>query len=274
MRTTLGVLASVALAWLPGVARAQGAAPEPTDGRAVLERMRSAYAGRWYQSLAFVQHTTFVRPGGTRDTATWYESLKGPDLLRIDFGEPTAGRGGIFTAESSYVFTDGALSRSGAQGNPFLPLIMGVYLQPLEATVRGVAHHGFDLTRMRRAAWEGRPVYVVGAAAPADSTLPQFWVDTERLVVVRMLASSAPGAPMLDVRLDDYVKVGGGWLATSIAMSAGGAPRQLEEYTEWSATAPVADELFDRARWTTARHWALGERPGSLWTTRAKKGPR
>lgn len=218
-----------------------------------------------------MQRTTFVRADGTRDTATWYESLKGADQLRIDFGAPANGRGGVFTGESSFVFREGKLFRSGSEGNPFLPLIMGVYLQPVDVTLRGVTHHGFDVGKVHRAVWQGRPVLVVGAASPADSGVPQFWVDTTRWLVVRMRAAggAAPGAPLLDVRLDDYVRVGGGWLATSVAILAEGKPRQLEEYMEWSDRVPIADALFDRQQWVTAGHWAPGERPATLWTKRS-----
>src|ERR1044072_2571275 len=102
-------------------------APAPVDGRAVLRRMQDAYAGKWYQSVAFVQKTTLFRPGGVRDSATWYESIKGPNLLRIVLGAPAAGRGVVSPAESSFVFRAGELAWSAAAGTPFLPLIMGVY---------------------------------------------------------------------------------------------------------------------------------------------------
>lgn len=240
----------------------------PTDGRGVLERMHSAYAGRWYTSIAFVQKTTLVRAGGQRDTATWYESLKGPDLLRIDFGDPAARRGVIFTAESLFAFREGRLARAGTEGNPFLPLVMGVYLQPVDATVRGAAHHGFDLAKMYSSTWEGRPVYVVGAATAGDSTAAQFWVDADRLIVVRMRVSSGAGGAPLDIRVDDYQPVGGGWLGTRVTISRDGAPVQVEEYTEWSTAVAVPDSLFERQRWVTGGHWASAARPATLWKRR------
>jgi hypothetical protein len=245
---------------------AQARSPnDPATGTAVLERMHAAYAGRWYTMLAFVQKTTFMKPGGERDTATWYESFKGPDNMRIDFGDPRAGRGILFTAESSFAFREGQRARAGAEGNPFLPLVMGVYLQPVAATVRGASHHGFDVTKAHRAAWDGRPVYVVGAATPADSTAPQFWVDADRLVVVRVRVPMRSGAGLLDIRLDGYVPLGGGWLATRVSIAFEGKPLQLEEYTEWSDGVAIPDSLFERARWVSGGHWAGGPRSAPLW---------
>lgn len=240
----------------------------PTDGRMVLARMHAAYAGRWYESLAFVQHTTIIRADGGRDTSTWYETLKGPDLLRIDFGDPAAGRGVIYTAESTFVFRDARLARSGAEGNPFLPLVMGVYLQPVEATVRGLAHHGIDVSKGGRAVWEGRPAFIVGATNEADSAAPQFWVDSALLVVVLMRVPASGSRPALEARIDDYVPVDDAWLGTRIAISFGGVPRQFEEYTEWTTRLALPDSLFDRQHWVTPGHWAGAERSSDIWRKR------
>jgi hypothetical protein len=241
---------------------------DPRDGRGVLEQMYAAYQGRWYSSLAFVQQTTIYKADGGRDTSTWFESLKGPDQLRIDFGKPGP-FGGIFTAESTYIFRDGKLARSAVEGNPFLPLIMGVYLQPVEQTVRGANHHGFDLNQLYSSTWEGRRVYVVGAASASDTTSSQFWVDAERMIVVRMLLAPSSGATAADIRLGQYVKVGEGWLATHIDVLVGGKPRQVEDYTEWSSTVPIPDALFNRTTWVTTGHWALEARPAGTWQRRS-----
>ena len=238
---------------------------DSTGGRGILERMHAAYAGRWYTSLAFVQKTTIVRPGGQVDTATWYESLKGPDLLRIDFGDPAGGGGAILTAESTFVFRGGLLARSRPEGNPFLPLIMGVYLQPVDVTARGAAHHGVDVTKAYPTTWDGRPVYVVGAASAADTSSPQLWIDAERLLLVRMRIVGASAGAALDVRLDDYVPVGRGWLATRVTVLRDGARVQSEEYTEWSTAVAIPDSLFERQRWVTGGHWATAARPAALW---------
>jgi hypothetical protein len=90
----------------------------------------------------------------------------------------------------------------------------------------------------------------------SDTTSPQFWIDTERNVIVRMILSPAPGSPVLDIRLDNYVRLGGGWLATKIEMYSAGKPRQFEEYSGWKANVALPPALFDLSTWTTAPHWA------------------
>src|ERR1041385_8214708 len=203
--------------------------------------MHDAYAGKWYPSVAFVQKTVLFRPGGVRDSATWYERVKGPNLLRIGLGDPSAGRGVVYTAESSFVFRDGKLASSSADGNPFLPLIMGGYLQPVEETERQLAHHGVDVSKGYRTTLDGHPALVVGAAAESDTMGARFWGDAgtpgvvrmptaaaggaaaeaetrgarcggapEKRVGVRMQTAAAGSRPPRDVRLTDYVKLGGG----------------------------------------------------------------
>jgi len=231
----------------------------PKTGADVLARMRAAYDGKWYHTLTFTQKTTIRRPDGTQAVETWYESLRHtPERgvqLRIDRGEPAKGNGLLFTADSTWVVRNGALAATRGDGNEFLPLIEGVYVQPVERTVREVAAMKVDLSRVRADRWASRPVWVVGAAA-GDTTSPQLWVDAERNVLVRMILAGADGRPPLDVSLDGYVPAGRGWLATKVAISAGGVPMQTEEYSDWKADVPLAAGLFDPATWTSAPHWA------------------
>ena len=125
----------------------------PATGTALLQRMHDAYDGKWYKTLTFVQKTTITRPSGVVDTSTWYESLKSPDRLRIDFGDPAKGNGALYTADSLYVVRGGKVTRTIASGNPFLPFVAGVYDQPVETTLRQLAPYHFDLSRIRTDTW-------------------------------------------------------------------------------------------------------------------------
>lgn len=226
------------------------------DGAEVIKKMHDKYQGVWYNTLTFVQKTTLVRPNGTRDTATWFESLKGPDRLRIDVRSLADGNGILYTADSSVIVRNGVAVARRPDGNPFLPLIMGAYLQAPEKTRAQLARFGFDLKRTGTASWENRPVIIVGTDSPADTTAAQFWIDTERLVLVRMRIGFAPEAPLLDIRVGGYEPIGEAWLGTHIEILSGTTVMQDELYTNWRANVPLDDELFDPARWRTARHWA------------------
>jgi len=236
---------------------AQGA---PASGTDVLTRMHDAYAGKWYHTLTFVQKTTQHLPTGKDTISTWYESLRHTDAtgtqLRIDFGSPSLGNGILFTADSAWVFKDGKLLRTTDQGNDFLPLIEGVYVQSVERTVRELHGTGIDLSRVTTGRWEGRSAWIVGVQSATDSATPQFWVDTERKVVVRMILHLTNPERTLDIHLDDYVPLGGGWLATRIWIGVDGAMIQKEEYSDWKSGIPLSDALFSQATWITGAHWA------------------
>lgn len=234
-------------------AASAGAQVPPTSGREVLQRMHAAYAGKWYRTLTFKQQTTQWRPDGSQNVSSWFESLRyAPGVgaqLRIDIGDPSAGNGVLYTADSTWVVRGGKVTATRPQGNEFLPLIEGVYLQPVDRTLRELGGTGIDFAKVGAGHWEGRSVWIVGAASAADSTSAQFWVDAERNVVVRMILVPAPNTPVMDIHLDRYVQLAGGWLATKVEMYVGGKPRQFEEYSDWRAGMELPDALFDPRSW-------------------------
>jgi len=254
---TTKTLIALALLSLPGVSGA-AIAQQPRDGAAVLERMRAAYAGKWYHTLTFTQKTTVTRADGSIDVSTWYESMRHTPAtgvqLRIDVGKPSLGNGMLYTADSSWRVKGGLPGRAIGQGNEFLPLIEGVYVQPVARTMAELAHTGMDMSRVQAGRWRDRSVWIVGATAASDTTSPQFWVDQERNVVVRIVLRPVPTETM-DIALDGYVPVGPAWLATKISMVLG-ARRQTEEYSGWKTNVDLPAELFNIAKWIPASHWA------------------
>ena len=103
------------------------------------------------------------------------------------------------------------------QRNPLLILGFDVYGQPPERTSTILAEEGFALDRFHTDTWQGRPVYVVGAA-PGDLKSRQFWVDAERLLFVRLLQPTGTGGERTtDIHFNKYERVGGGWIAQSAA---------------------------------------------------------
>lgn len=229
----------------------------PPDGRAIIERMHARYAGQWFSTLTFEQATTVRAPDGKESVTTWYEAVQAPGRLRIDISDPSAGNGMLYTGDSTYVVRRGAITRASAEGNPFLPFVVGVYTQPVERTLKELAPWEFDLSRVRLDRFDDRPVYVVGAMSPADVSSPQFWVDTARLVVVRMIVrlGSEATAKAYDIRLEKYVPVGKSWLATHIVMQSDDVVLQIEDYSDYQIDRQLSQDLFDATRWTTAPHW-------------------
>ena len=237
-----------------------GAQSIPKTGAEVFQRMHDAYAGKWYHTLTFVQTTTQRRPNGTDTVTTWYESLRQPangrTELRIDFGDPSAGNGVLYTADSSWRMRGGILAAASADGNEFLPLIEGVYFNPVEQTIRELSSTKTDMSRVIEGRYDGRRVWIIGVSSTADTTSPQIWIDAERNVAVRAIIPASPNLPMFDIHLDGYVPIESTWLASKITMLQAGVPRQKEEYRDWKVNVDLPASLFDVATWTSAPHWA------------------
>jgi hypothetical protein len=272
-----GLAASAALAAIValtalypiGQVRAQtagGSHAHPASGKEVLQRMHDHWATGtpWFHTLTFKQQTTVVRPDGTKNVSTWYEALLAPDRLRIDFGDPSEGNGVIYTADSVYVVRSGKVQRTEADGNPFLPFVIGVYTQPLEQTLSQLEPLGIDMSRVRSDSWQGRPVWVVGAAEASDTTSAQFWVDSDRLVLLRMVLAPSGDAGLraqsMDIHLDKYVETGGGWLATKVVMYSGGVARQTEEYSDWRTGVELSPDFFVVEKWGQVPHWTVSRK--------------
>ena len=230
----------------------------PTNGTQVLEAMRAAYDGKWYHTLTFVQKTTFHRADGVQEQ-TWHETLSHTGAgtkLRIDMGDLAAGNGVIFTPDSTFPVRDGKAMPPRGSGNEFLPLIEGVYVQPVAKTKAELSQMKVDWNAVRTGTYKGKPVWVVGTSSASDTTSPQFWVEADRKLLVRMMIRPNETQPPLDVDLDGYVRVGNGaWLATKIMISQNGKPLQGEEYTNWKVDVPVDPAMFDVAQWKTVKHW-------------------
>jgi len=229
------------------------AGPGPRDGRALIRAMHDRYAGAWYRTLTFTQTNTATDSLGRATHSTWREALALPGKLRIDILPADSGGGLLFRGDSEYVFAHDALRRAAPFVHPLLVLGFDVYVQPVAITVAKLAGLGFDLSQIHEDTWQGRPVWVVGAAT-GDTLRPQFWVDRARLVFVRMLQ---PGrrdpARLADTRFEDYRRIGRAWLAARVVFLVGGRPIWKEEYADIRAGRPLAGALFDPARFASAR---------------------
>jgi hypothetical protein len=237
-----------------------GAQGKLVTGIDVLEQMRQKYHGGWFHTLRFTQKTTLAgRAGAAPTIQTWYETLSftapAGAALRIDVANLADGNGSLSTADSTWVLHGAKVIQTTGSGNPFIPLIENVYLQPIAMTVRQLSPLHVDLHQLTEGTWEGRPAWVVGVATVTDSTTPQFWIDKERLILIRMVINLAASGPPYDIRLGNLVETGGGWLATKVTMLRGGVARQTEEYADWKTNVKLDPKLFDPATWSTATHW-------------------
>ena len=217
-----------------------GPSVAPQTGEEVIRMMHSRYAGKWYRTVTFTQKTTL--PDGKIET--WYEALEVPARLRIDIA-PLSGRNVIlFRSDTVYRYANGEVKVARALVHPLLLLGFDVYGQPPEVTIGKLKGLGYDLSKAREGTWQGRKVWIVGAAA-GDSTSKQFWVDQERLVYVRSLepAVQKPGVTS-EVQFNKYVKLGQGWIETEVLMLENGKVVVREEYRDMKPDARLPAGLF------------------------------
>jgi hypothetical protein len=65
-----------------------------------------------------------------------------------------------------------------------------------------------------------------------------------------------PGARgRTDVRFENYVPAGHGWMATRVEQYVAGTRRVLEEYSDVHTDVPLSDALFDPGEWSSAPSW-------------------
>jgi hypothetical protein len=104
------------------------------------------------------------------------------------------------------------------------------------------------MSPVREESWEGRPVYVIGAAA-GDAHSHQLWIDKDRLLFLRAIEPNADDSTKsLDYRFAGYVKVPGGWVAEHVELYRGGKLIQREEYYDVRTNVPVDSTIFQVPR--------------------------
>lgn len=215
-----------------------GAGHAPRDGRELLGMMRRVTS---YRTLTFVQTTRFPN----RPDETWYESALMPGKLRIDITPLDSQRVAIFRNDSLYSFRSGRMVRSRPYVHGLLILLGDVYAMPSESSAVRLTAQGFDLSRLHEDRWDGRSVYVVGALA-GDTTSPQFWIDAERLYLVRMIERS-PGAEggTFDSRILAHQRIGNIWVESELVFLQNGAEVQREIYHDIRVNPELDPQLFE-----------------------------
>src|ERR1700759_4837971 len=98
----------------------------------VLQSMYARYHGHWHKTLSFNQTTQQYRNDSLKRTATWYEHIVYPDLLRIDFDSLKSGRGVIFRHDSTYAFRNNKIVRSTKDENELIFFLGGLYSMPFD----------------------------------------------------------------------------------------------------------------------------------------------
>jgi len=216
---------------------ALSAAPDnPRTGQELLVLMRRVTT---YRTMTFVQTTTF----NNRPDETWYESAMLPGRLRIDMAPLDSQRVAIFRNDSVYSMRLGRPIRGRPLVHGLMLLLGDVFVMPVDSAAAKLTAQGFDLGKLYRTTWEGRPTWVVGALA-GDSVSPQFWIDAERLYMVRMIERESDGTRM-DSRVTAHQRFGNIWVETGMTFYRNGQEIQRELYNDVHVNQELNPLIFE-----------------------------
>ena len=234
----------------PEAAPAAPSAPAVTDGSSLLSAMRFKHP-QWFRTLAFTANVTLYSTRGAGTNSQWRQQISLPGKLRIDY-LPLSGRSGVlFDGARVHTFYNGRAIDAQPGVSAQLLVTADVYVLSPERATRLLDSLGFDLSKLRRDTWEGQPAYVVGAAA-GDTTTTQLWVDTERLLAVRMIQKERRGTRdiVTDVRFGKFSDFGGFPVATEVLQYRDARQVYREVRVDVRVNEPIAETVFDPAKWT------------------------
>lgn len=231
---------------------------QATDGEALLRRINATHRSSWFTTMTFVQQSSW--PGSNRPDEIWYETMERPGRLRIDIERNDSMVGTvIFRNDSLFQLAQGTLRASRPLVHSLLVLLHDVHVGDIEAVIGKLKGSGFDLSRTHTTRWQDRPVTVVGAAA-GDTASAQFWVDSERLVVLRVIQPT-PNGGINDTHVGGYTQQGNALVEGEITFHTNGVPGMREIYTQVKTGMPIDPMVFDPSH---------GELPA--WVVAARAG--
>jgi hypothetical protein len=239
----------------PAPAAATTRAARYADGGDVIEAMRARYAGKWYRTLTFKQRTSRLLPNNSWKTETWYEAMRLPGRLRIDFDPISAGNGVLYARDSQFVASNGKVIQSGPGLNDLLLLGFDVYENSPARTQQLMRRQGIDVNRVHETTFDGRPMVVIGALR-GDLRRKQVWIDAERLYFVRLIEPMrTDSSKVQDIRFVNYERRGDAWLAPRVEIYNDGKLVFYEDYSDIRTGVDLDESLFDPTPWKNSRHW-------------------
>lgn len=223
--------------------------------------MQKKHGSTWYKTLVFAQKTKSYKPDGTVENGIWYEALSAPGRLRIDHDPLSSGSGTVFYQGTVSSFEDGKLKGSRSYDHPLLILGFDVYFQPVAKTMEQLKRLKIDTSILRQDVWQGRDVYVVGAAS-GDLKSPQFWIDKKNLYFVRLIQPvGKEGKNIQEIEFNKYEKVkGGGWVSPEVVVIVDGKKVFTEEYYGVRTNVKIDDNLFDPQQFMTVDRTYFGKK--------------
>jgi hypothetical protein len=234
----------------PGPSSPARADATPRNGLEVVGAMRRAHPAGPLTAITFTATVREPRQDTTRvRSATGVVSF--PGKYRLAYWSSRSGV--IRDRERLAVFDAGKRVATSNRVDIAQLLAYDVFAQKIDATIMWLDIARVRLGLLRRDRWDGRDVWVVGAAA-GDTTSAQFWVDADRWRVLRVIQRD-PRRPAerLDIRFHDFDDVMRVPLPTRIVTVRDGRVVQEQTLSALTANPSIPSRAFDLQRWRDVR---------------------
>lgn len=222
----------------------------PRNGLEVIGAMRRAYPSRSLKSIAF----TVVSGAPERPTRAQTRTVAAlPGKFRLTALPTTRRTGSVRNQQRLAIFERGRRVATRDRVDLATLLAYDVFAQGVDTTIRWLDQARVRYAIARRDRFEGRDVWVVGAA-PGDTASPQFWVDEDTWRVVRVIQRD-PAAPArsLDVRFPAHTTVLDVPVPARVDVYRDGALVERQTITNVVVNPSVPASAFDITRWRDVR---------------------
>lgn len=215
---------------------------EIKSGEELIKQMHEKYLEKWFNSIAFEQDAIFYENGKVVKKQIWYEASKIPGKLIIKYDSLQSGNGAIFASDSVFVFQNDSLIMKQRRIHDLLVLSLDVYAQPVETTISKLKELDYDLNKIHINIWHGKEVYVVGATKE-DTLSPQFWIEKDRLLFVRLIGSQ--NGKRKEVIFNNYKPLEQGWIEQEVIFKYDNDVYMREIYSNIRIPKKLTDQCFD-----------------------------
>lgn len=220
--------------------------PQIVTGEDVIKAMYSKYEGKWYRNMSLKQEMIrYNRQGEVISEGVMTEQLRLPGTVRGNYLPMENGNAEIFFNDTAHVFQGGELVRKNRYIHGVLIMGFDVYLQDPQITIDKMTEDGVDFSKMYETVWQDKQVYVVGTDKE-DLTVSQFWIEKERLVVVRLFKPSNRNPDFVnEIQFNNIEPLGDGWVAAELIFKVNGNKYIHETYVEFKIEESFPDAIFD-----------------------------
>lgn len=222
------------------------------NGNDVINAMYKKYDGgkKWYRYFSFTQDAFFYRNDSVIKKEVWHEIGSFPGYLAIKFGSKDSKDGVIFAVNKVYGIKDGIAKEPKTMIHDLILVGFDAYFLKPEITCHLLDSLGYNLKEIREDVFEGRKVYVVGAKA-GDEKTPQFWIDSERLYLHRIIYQKKDN--VTDCVFGDYEKVEGNWVAKKVVFKHDGKIQMIEKYYDLKFPKELSPDIFNPAKFAETK---------------------